>query len=315
MNFSRVVLLSVGGLLAACGPVDARAVAEVKASLVTQGAALQRGAEGLCAAAPTHGWSSTADATALVTMKEHWRGTRVAWERLEGTLSMLDPELDEALDARYSPDTADADLFDGAGFTGTHAVERVLWADVAVTAATSLERSWSNHRPALFPASDGEALAFREGLCARLVADAQRVTALVEPLELDSSIAFRSVLGGVEEQLEKVTDAAAGVEESRYSRTTLADLRANLEGAQVGYAAFRPWVAQQGAQALDERVMKGFARLSDAYAATQGDALPDDLTGLTATVTVETDPRHTGSLSFELRAVREVLGLPIPPES
>ena len=54
--------------------------------------------------------------------------------------------------------------------------------------------------------------------------------------------AFQGLIGLMNEQQEKVNNAATGEEESRYSQRTMADLRANLDGTSTIYALFRGWL-------------------------------------------------------------------------
>jgi len=82
------------------------------------------------------------------------------------------------------------------------------------------------------------------------------------------------VIGSMEEQLEKTTFAATGEEESRYAKHTLADMRANLEGATATYAAFSPWLQAKGETALDKEIVAGLARVKAGFDAVQGDSLP-----------------------------------------
>jgi iron uptake system component EfeO len=320
--------LLAGLLLNACGPAEQRALDAVQADLRRHAHHLSTSSAALCAAAPTHGWSATGDAAALATMRAQWAQARNAWESAEGAVAPLFPDLDEALDGRFEgavEQQPDGDLFDARGFTGLHAVERVLFADAVPAAATRFEQTlgaaWI--APA-FPADDAQAAAFRAGLCAQLVADAASLEAQVGPLQLDTATAFRAVIGAVEEQLEKTTDAARGAEESRYARTTLDDLRANLAAARAGFDAFRPWLEQLHQAALAARVEAGFVRLAAAYDAVPGAALPEApagwssaerssaFGGLYGVVADETDLKREGSLVFDLAQARAALGVATP---
>ena len=51
---------------------------------------------------------------------------------------------------------------------------------------------------------------------ARLVTDVKAVQTMFAPLTLDTAAAFRGVIGSLGEQIEKITLAADGQDESRY---------------------------------------------------------------------------------------------------
>ena len=249
---------------------------------------LVRASEELAAAAPApdaDGWNATNDAAAIEKMRAAWRKTRVAYERIEGAIAVLFPELDVSTDERYDgflADGADDNLFDDQGVTGVHAIERVLWADLAPARALAFESTTlgAKYKAPAFPASEKEARDFKEKLCARLVADTKKMQSDFAPLALDLSTAYRGVVGSMAEQVEKA-DKATGLsdsaEESRYANVTLADMRENVEGGRKIYAAFTPWILSLGADAKadHEEVLAGFARLDAAYAKLPGDALPE----------------------------------------
>jgi len=269
--------------LAACGTPEEQALEGTRLTVDAQLAALESAARALQAAAPTpdaDGWNASADAEALSQMKARWKEMRAAFERVEGAIAVLFPDLDASADGRYddavltSPDT---NLFDGQGFTGIHAVERILWSDAVPAAVTTFEQGLPGYAAPRFPGNEAEARAFKEGLLAKLVADCAAMRQQFAPLALDVGAAFRGVVGSMDEQAEKVDLGATGEEESRYARHTLADMRANLAGAQAFYAHFQPWVLSRGEQgkAADAAVLAGFEALSRAYAAQPGDSLPE----------------------------------------
>jgi len=112
---ARAVTLTLGlalaPLLAACGE-DAttagtpreRAIAEVKTYVSTNLDALVVAAKAIQTAAPSpdaDGWDATRDAAAVQSMRQAWRQARVAYERVEGAVAVLFPELDVATDARF----------------------------------------------------------------------------------------------------------------------------------------------------------------------------------------------------------------------
>lgn len=260
----------------------------VKAYVQSNLDALVNASEAIAAAAPSpdaDGWSAASDPAAVASMRASWRSARVAYERIEGAIAVLFPELDVSTDERYDgflAEGADDDLFDDQGVTGVHAIERILWADSAPERALTFEMKslGAKYRPPAFPANAAEARAFKEKLCARLVADTRKMQRDFAPLALDLSTAYRGVVGSMAEQVEKA-DKATGrsdsAEESRYANVTLADMRENVVGGRQIYAAFTPWILSLGPDAVAEHeaVLAGFARVDAAYAKLSGDALPE----------------------------------------
>jgi len=82
------------------------------------------------------------------------------------------------------------------------------------------------------------------------------------------------VIGSMNEQLEKVTLAATAEDESRYAQRTLDDMRANLEGGEKVYAAFRDWTIEDSGEETDEKIQAGFESIAKAYAEIKGQAIP-----------------------------------------
>jgi iron uptake system component EfeO len=186
-------------------------------------------------------------------------------------------------------------------------------------------------RPAAFPSNETQAFEFRNGLCVRWVEDVRQMQREFVPLALDAEAAFRGVIGSMEEQLEKVTLAATGEEESRYAQHTLADMRANVEGGEGIYRAFQSWLRASGGDAEDQGVMAGFARLTHAYSHQEGDALPSvpstwssaqpseaDLQTpfgqLFVVVRDEANPDRAGSTVEQMRKAAERMRIPQLPE-
>lgn len=260
---------------------EAETIERVKVVVKTDLDSLNAASTALCAAAPApdaDGWNATDDAAAVTTMQGHWRTARVSYERIEGAIAVLFPDLDISSDERYDgfiSVEADDNLFDGEGVTGVHAIERILWSDVQPQSVIDFESALPNYSPAAFPATMAEATDFRDGLCARLVADTQAMTDQFEPLALDPAAAYGGVVGSMAEQAEKTSLASGGEEESRYAQHTLADMRANLAGGRSIYAAFSPWIVttDEGA-AEDAEVLAGFDRIEAGYDTISGDAIP-----------------------------------------
>ncbi|MBX5482264.1 MAG: EfeM/EfeO family lipoprotein [Myxococcaceae bacterium] len=339
-KLSILSALGLGALLTTgCGPdPKEQALNDVKTYVQTNLDALHQAAVDLRNDAPApdaDGWNATDDAAAVAKMKEDWKKARVAYERIEGAIAVLFPELDVSTDERYDGFIAEApddNLFDGEGVIGIHAVERILWSDSIPASVREFEEGLPNYRPAAFPATQEEAAAFKDGLLARLEADTKQMRDDFAPLELDPAAAFRGVIGSIEEQVEKVNLAATGEEESRYAQHTLADMRANVEGGREIFKAFSPWLlGTEHGKELDDGVKGGFDRLDAAYAAVEGDALPPvpqtwssqnpseaDLATpfgkLWKVVRDEADPGLEGSTAHEMNHAAEALGIPELPE-
>lgn len=321
------------------GTPEERAQATVKDTITTELNNLVAAAEGIKAAAPApdaDGWNETADASAVNAMKSQWKAARVAYERIEGAIAVLFPELDASTDERYDGFIAegpDDNLFDGTGVTGIHAIERILWTGHHPEAVVAFEAALTNYKAAAFPATMAEATDFRDGLCGKLITDVRSMRDMFVPQALDTRAAFRGVIGSMAEQLEKVELAQTGEEESRYAQHTLADMRANLDGGKKTYAAFASWVKSKDmGAAVDASINAGFARLEALYGASAGDALPAVPDGFnpdapTAAdlstpygmifqgLSAEADPAMATSLVSKMTEAADLIGIPpLPPE-
>jgi len=272
--------------LGACQPADDtspqdEATLAVKAAVETELGNLHDAAVALRDAAPApddDGWSVSADADAVGSMRTHWSEARIGYERIEGAIAVLFPDLDAATDERYDgflESAPDDDLFDGEGVIGVHAIERILWADEHPPETVTFEMALDGYQPAAYPADATQATAFKDELAQRLVDDVAQMQSSFEPLALDPAAAYSGVVGSMAEQLEKVELAATGEDESRYADHTLADMRANLEGGRELYEAFVPWLTSEpGGDALHEQIMAGFARIEAGYEEHAGDGVP-----------------------------------------
>jgi iron uptake system component EfeO len=236
-------------------------------------------------AAPTpadRGWDAEKDAAAIAAMRKAWVRGRTAYEHIEGALAPLFPDIDNSIDARYDDfmtqleaQGGDSDLFDDEGVTGMHAVERIIYSDVAPPGVAMFEASLPGYRPAAFPATPEEAMEFMTKLCEKLIADVGMLEAQWTPTNINVAIAFQGLIQLVQEQREKVQKAASNEEESRYSQRTMADLRDNLEGSKAVYGMFRSWItSRDGGDAIDRQARAGFVALDAAYAKVTGDAIP-----------------------------------------
>lgn len=280
--FGLIALVSAGCGTDTSGSPESQAQATVKTYITGEIVNWVNASIALRAAAPApdaDGWNDQADVAAVAAMKTQWAATRVAYEKIEGAIAVLFPDYDLSTDERYDgflSDTGpDTDLFDGTGVTGVHAIERILWAGHAPADVVAFESALTGYMPARFPADMTQATEFRDGLATRLVTDTQAVQQMFAPLTLDTAAAFRGVIGSLGEQIEKITLAADGEDESRYGQHTLADMRANLDGGKNTYNAFRDWVrSEAGGPALDTDILAGFDRVAALYAAVSGDALP-----------------------------------------
>lgn len=313
---------------------ETSAIIEVKALTTSELETLASAALALQAAAPApdaDGWGSgeTAD------MEAAWRDARDAYERVEGAIAVLFPELDAATDERYDGFLAegpDDDLFDGEGVIGVHGIERIVWADRHPDYVIAFESGLPYYAPAAFPADLDQSTAFQAELCQRLVDDTAAMRDGFEPLALDAAAAYRGVIGSMAEQYEKVVLATSGEDESRYAQYTLADMRNNLAGGEAVYAAFQPWLlGEDGGEEVDAAILAGFDRVQAAYDAVEGDAIPAppetwnpdapseaDLATpygvLWALLSTEADVTVDGSLVSDMTAGAELLGIPQLPE-
>ena len=327
----------------ASGKTDAQLQADVVASLDKLMAgkikALNQAARNLQSAAPQptgRGWDAVADQQAIADMKAEWAKMRDAWESAEGVISPLFPSLDQALDSRYEEllsglPQGDADLFDGQGVTGMHAMERILYAPDISPDVLAQEMLLSGYVAPAWPATPEQAAELRNGLAAELVNDTQQLVTKWTANALSPAVAFKGVTGLMDEQQEKVELAANHDDESRYSMRTLADLEQNLSGTSAIYDLFSPWVDSKPAGSVaDDQALLALDRLRGTYAtyqASYGDALPPapptwDLAMLSdadmqspfgvlyLSVVAEVDPNRPGSIVDGLNRIAQILGLP-----
>lgn len=318
-------------VMVGCAGGGPDAVEQVKDFVQGELDGLASSAEALRDAAPADAW----DASDPDAMRGPWKDARVRYERVEGAIAVLFPDLDASTDERYDgflADGPDDDPFDGEGVTGIHAIERILWAGEHPAQVVAFESALPGYTEAAWPADAAEAARFRDGLCGRLVDDTAALRDGFSPLALDRSTAFRGVIGSMLEQHEKVGLAGTGEDESRYAGHTLADMRANLDGGRSVFDAFRDEIrALSDGEALEAEIDAGFDRLVAAYDAIPGDGVPavpetwnpedpaaPDLEtpygALWSAVSAEADPDAAGSLVERLSAAADQLGIPQLPE-
>jgi iron uptake system component EfeO len=327
----------MAGLAGCMAKTDADFRAEVATSMHT---AMTKNLEAMVQAtrelqtvAPTRGWNVVTDAPAISRMRDAWRRTRVAWEQVEGAIAPMFDDLDKTMDARYEDflvslgPTGDPYLFDANGVIGMHAVERILFAPLTRSEVVAFERSLPGYKQAAYPATDNEAIAFKTQLVQRLIDDATLLQSLWKPDEVDIAMAYHGLISLMREQQEKVSLAATGAEESRYSNITLVDLRNNLAGTQSTYDLFREWIySKSSAVSSDVKIQTRFSTLQNVYSsATNGDALPEVPPGWNPTnpsadalstpygmlwheVQASVDPNSNGSVVFEMNKIAELLG-------
>jgi iron uptake system component EfeO len=262
---------------------EAEAIAGVKTYVSAELAALNAAALAVQAAAPAadaDGWNADDDAAAVEAMRAEWKNARVHYEHIEGAIAVLFPNLDASTDERYDgfvAETADNNLFDGEGVIGVHGVERIIFSDVIPAHVVAFEEGLgANYSPARFPQNAAEAADFKTGLCQRLVDDTQQMIDEFGPLALAKETAYRGVLGSMQEQFEKVSLAGTGEDESRYANFTLADMRANLAGGKVIFAAFEVlFNSIDGGADQYATILEGFERAQAALDGVDGDGIPD----------------------------------------
>jgi iron uptake system component EfeO len=343
LSSARLSLVGAAVILGACSETDPDVSPEEQATLAVKTyvseelAGLADAAERLRDAAPDpddDGWNPEDDGDAVDAMKQAWAEARDHYERVEGAIAVLFPNLDVSTDERYDGFVAEApdeDLFDGEGVTGMHALERILWADAHPDNVVDFESVLEGYVPASFPSNEREAEAFRDELAQRLVDDTATMRDDFDPLALDAATAFRGVVGSLEEQLEKVSLAATAEDESRYAQRTLDDMRANLEGGQATYMAFRDWVVDRAGMDVDLAIQGGFGAIEDAYADIGGSAIPAVPDGFNADdprddhldteygelfslLTEQADPSAPSTLVSAMLEAADAMGIPELPE-
>ena len=281
--YSCIAALSCG--FVACqnddvGDPQDEAVHETKRYVAAELEKLVSASEAMQAATPTpddDGWNYADDKAAVEKLRAAWGDARDAYEHIEGSIAVLFAGLDISTDERYDgfiEGEADDDLFDDEGVTGMHGIERILWAGEHPKGVVEFEKALPGYKEAAFPETKAEASAFKTKLVKRLVDDVKDMRDQFKPLGLEPPTAFRGMIGSMNEQLEKVAAAASAEDESRYAQRTLDDMRANLEGAEAVYEAFRPWVLEASGADVDEKIEAGFASIRKAYAANKGAAIP-----------------------------------------
>jgi iron uptake system component EfeO len=363
---TRLTLLALvtAGALAACSPAaddassssnsrvtagDGKSDADYEAevvrglhdSIMTDIVNMEAALTDIQSAAPTgRGWDPVTDAAALDTMRSAWIRARQAYERIEGVVAPVFPEIDVPLDERYEGflatlgATGDQYLFDNHGVTGMHAIERILYVATTPDRVVTSERALPGYKAAALPATAQEAADFKSLLCGKALSDAALLHREWDGAVFDASLAFQGLVDLMIEQREKVNKASSNEEESRYSQRTMDDLRENLAGTKRAYEIFAPWIVSKAAPAvgaqsghdIDSAIRTGMGSMNDSYSAQTGDAIPqppDDWSAdptpadlatpfgkLYTLVRASVNPNISGSVVGEMNSASDLLGFP-----
>jgi iron uptake system component EfeO len=337
---SIALVASLGGSLAACtGKSDTQFQVEI-ASQMHQSIAVDlenmvRAAHDVQGAAPSHAWADS-DPRTIEDMREAWKRMRAAWENIEGAMSPMFPGLNITLDARYEDfllglKDGDPNPFDAKGVVGMHAVERILFAATTRPEVVNREILLHGYRPAAYPATDDEAIAFKTQLAQRLVDDATTMKTDWRPDDVDISAAYLGLVDLMLEQQGKMDSAVRSEDESRYANVTLLDMRNNILGTQKSYELFREWIlSKASAESSDQQILTRLDKLMqtyEEYRPTSGDSLPTAPEGwdshnpspeslntpfgqLWQKVRESVDPETHGSVVYEMNQIAALLGFP-----
>jgi iron uptake system component EfeO len=306
-------------------------------SLLDDVSALHDAAVALQKAAPEpsgRGWDANKDADAIDAMKKAWLDARTAYERTEGAIAPLFPNIDAEIDARYDdfltmlPD-GDTDLFDDQGVTGMHAIERILYVQTTPENVVTFESTLPGYKAAAWPATEDEAHEFKTKLAQKLANDTGTLETQWSSQTLDLDGAYVGLIDLMVEQREKVSKAATEEEESRYSQRTMADIRDNLAGTRKVYDLFTTWLeTKKNGKSIDESVQSGFDDLDGIYSTVKGDAIPqppDDWSAespsasnlatpfgkLYSAVNAAVDPNKSGSIVDGMTRTAQAVGLTV----
>jgi iron uptake system component EfeO len=244
-----------------------RAALLVKGRFTEQVDRLYEAVLALQAAAPepdADGWSAASDGEAVARMRRAWLQARAAYVEAVGVFLGLFPER-RGLDQRYESlafAEADDNLFDGEGFVGFQAVERILYADVHPGDVVASESLLPGYRPARFPSSASEAQSFKGALLGRLVSDVQQVRDELAAVVLDLSAVYRLVVLAVRTQPDLLARGGTPEASSSYSGTTLADMKSTLRAAHALFDGF--------SQVADGSAVLAGADRPEIYRAIQG---------------------------------------------
>ncbi|WP_273652018.1 iron uptake system protein EfeO [Cellulomonas fimi] len=192
------------------------------------------------------------------TARDLYAATRVHWERVEPVAESFG-DLDPLLDLR------EADLEDGATWTGWHLVEKDLWQPAPE----------ANGGVAYTPLTPEQRRAAADDLVANTARLQEQVT--------DPAFTFEAfqIANGAKELLDEVATGKVTGEEEIWSHTDLWDFQANVDGARVAYEVLSDVVQERDADlagALDERFAELQALLTAQGSVETGFTSYDDLT-------------------------------------
>lgn len=329
----RSILLIIGlvvvSMSASCRSAEDKAAGRVHDLFVSEIDEFVAAAAELEDAASEATW----DPQTVVRMRAAWRRTNLAFERIEGPLAPIFPDLTLSIDDRYEAQLRgrmDPNPFDDNGIRGIRAVERILWADSIPASVMELERTLPGFAVARFPANANERADFKMKLCHHILEDARRLQADWTAQKPDLSFALDAIYWGIKEQRIEITKAATHDEESAYAQASMAVLRANLEGTRAVYSTIRPLVLSRGAADADRDLEAVFDDLSSGLP-DRGDSLPpppttwssehpsaEDLASpfgkLHTSIDRAFDPTRASSAPSALRRMGRALGLAyVPP--
>lgn len=226
-------------------------------------------------AATAAGWS--ADDPAIADAKVAWKAARAPQARINGVIWQLNED-DAAFDGTYEQAIAegpDDNAFDTTGFTGGHAVERILFSDETPRAVQEAEAALDHGAPSRFPSTENEAAGAIE-LCNDWAAQAIAVRDAFSATDGGAPLIriFRGATDQISDHKWRLQNKVSQLDESRYAQHSLADLRLNVAGSVMLYSAFESWVYERGGTEDNVQIKLGLGRLQELYAG-EDEALPD----------------------------------------
>jgi iron uptake system component EfeO len=162
--------------------------------------------------------------------KKRFAASRTSWERIQ-SIGILLPQLDRRIDARADDFATPTDP----AWTGWHRLERILWTEDSSTDA------------------------------AALATQLDRDLELLRKAVLTLPITPETMAAGIERLVEETIAEKLPGAEDRYSRVDLADLAANVQGAEAGYSTARPVLTTRDA-ALTRLLDRQFAAVDHTIA-------------------------------------------------
>ena len=177
------------------------------------------------------------------TARDLYADTRVHWERIEPVAESFG-DLDPLLDLR------EADVEEGAAWSGWHLIEKDLWAPAPD----------ANGGEEYVPLTDAE----RKAAAADLVTYTQQLVDQVN--DPDFTFEAFQIANGAKELLDEVATGKVTGEEEIWSHTDLWDFQANVDGARVGYEVLAD-VVQATDPDLATSLETQFASVQDKLAA------------------------------------------------